>query len=90
MIVEHIVEESSWAEQLHQLLAPFDTFWVGVHAPIEAIEERERARGNRFLGEGKFHVKTHDYCKYDIEVDTSHSLDTIVSKILSAWKRRVL
>ncbi len=49
--MEHIVEELRWAEQLKNLFAGKDVFWVGVHAPIEVLEEREVQRGDRRLGE---------------------------------------
>ena len=88
LLVEHIVEEASWWLQLRQLLAHLDTFWVGVHAPIEEIERRERDRGNRSVGEAAYHLKTHGYCEYDIEVDTSDPKDAVVSAIVDAWRRR--
>lgn len=88
MIVEHIVEEPSWARQLEELLAHLDTFWIGVHAPIAEIERRERERGDRRVGEAKFHLKTHRYCKYDLEVDTSQPQEATVLAIVEAWSKR--
>lgn len=88
MIVEHIVEEPGWAEQLRHLLAHLDTFWVGVHAPLAQLQRRERERGDRDLGEAEYHLKTHGYCRYDIEVDTSEPLETAVAAIVHAWRHR--
>lgn len=88
MIVEHTVEEQSWERQLRDLLADFDTFWVGVHAPIAEIERRERARKDRSIGEARYHLKTHDYCRYDIEVDTTEATKMVVAVIAEAWRRR--
>lgn len=88
MIVEHIVEEMSWAKDLEASLAHLDVFWVGVHAPIQEIERREMARGNRSVGEAQYHLKTHEYCHYDIEVDTSQPLDGVVASIIDAWRVR--
>jgi chloramphenicol 3-O phosphotransferase len=88
LIVEHIVEQQSWADQIKGLTAHLDVFWVGVHAPIEEIELRERQRGDRSIGEARYHLKTHDYCSYDLEVDTSEPLDQIVTRIVEAWQRR--
>ena len=73
LLIEHIVEEKDWADQLQVLLSPFDVFWVGVHAPVAEIECRERLRGNRQKGEGLYHLKTHQFCTYDVEVDTTHT-----------------
>jgi chloramphenicol 3-O phosphotransferase len=88
LIVEHIVEEPGWARQLRDLTAHLDTFWVGVHAPLAEIERREQARGNRATGEARFHLKTHDYCRYDAEVDSSEPLDAVVASIVHAWRQR--
>jgi chloramphenicol 3-O phosphotransferase len=52
------------------LFSKLDFFWVGVHAPIEEIVRREAARGDLRL-EAKFHLNTHNYCRYVIEVDSS-------------------
>ncbi|SMF38944.1 chloramphenicol 3-O phosphotransferase [Xaviernesmea oryzae] len=88
LLVEHIVEEADWWSQLNKILEPFDIFWVGVHAPLPEIERRERERGNRYIGEAAFHLKTHDYCSYDIEVDTSLPQEDVISSILEAWRHR--
>lgn len=88
LIVEHIVEEKSWAEDLRTRTAHLDVFWVGVHAPIEDLERRERERGDRTIGEARFHLKTHDYCAYDLEVDTRDPTDQVVARIVDAWLKR--
>lgn len=88
LLVEHIIEEQSWADALKILLAPFDVFWVGVHAPITEIERREQLRENRQIGEGLYHLKTHSFCQYDIEIDTTQSVDQNVAKIVAAWNDR--
>lgn len=89
LIVEHTVEEQSWADQIRGLTAQLDVFWVGVHAPIEEIERREQARGDRTLGEARYHLKTHGFCRYDLEVDTSEPIDQLAARIASAWRARV-
>ena len=37
LLVEHIVEEQHWADDLAALLAGLDVFWVGVHAPADVM-----------------------------------------------------
>jgi len=88
LLVEHIVERQRWADDLKTLLSPFDVFWVGVHAPVAEIERRERLRGNRQIGEGLYHLKTHSFCRYDVEVDTMLPLEQNVETILTAWRGR--
>ena len=88
LLVEHIVEEKQWAEQLQVLLAPFDVFWVGVHAPVAEIERREILRGNRRPGEGLYHLKTHQFCTYNVEVDTTRPPSENVKTIINGWNSR--
>ena len=72
LIVEHVIEFQVWLDDLVLLLAPFDVFFVGVHCPIEEMERREWARGDRRIGEGRSHLEdgVHSWGKYDFEVDT--------------------
>lgn len=88
LLIEHIVEEKDWADQLQVLLSPFDVFWVGVHAPVTEIERRERLRGNRQQGEGLYHLKTHQFCTYNVEVDTTKPLSQNITTIITAWNSR--
>ncbi len=88
LIVEHIVECQSWADDLKALLSPFDVFWVGVHAPVAEIKRRERLRGNRQIGEGVYHLKTHNFCRYHIEIDTMQPIEQNVEMIVAAWRSR--
>ncbi len=89
LLVEHIVEEQLWADDLHNLLAPFDTFWVGVHAPLAELQRRERLRGDRDIGEAAYHLRTHLFCKYDFEVNSTRPLDENVEGIVQAWTSRM-
>lgn len=88
LLIEHTVEEKHWAEQLQVLLAPFDVFWVGVHAPLAEIERREGERGNRQQGEGLYHLKTHQFCNYNVEVNTTEPMSENVTNIINAWNSR--
>ncbi len=88
LLIEHIVEEQSWADDLRTLLAGLDVFWVGVHAPTAELERRERLRGDRQRGEALYHLKTHSFCRYDIEIDSTQPLDLNVAAIVAGWERR--
>ena len=59
-------------------------------SPVTEIERRERLRGNRQIGEGLYHLKTHTFCKYDAEVDTMQPLERNVDAILTAWRGRFI
>jgi len=88
LIVEHIVEQRRWHSQLLDLLRPFDTFWVGLRAPLHVLESREIVRGDREVGEAKHHLATHDYCRYDLVLDGTDAVDSNVVKLLAAWHAR--
>jgi chloramphenicol 3-O phosphotransferase len=88
MLVEHIVEKASWRADLDRLLSPFDVFWVGMFAPIEELEQRERVRGNRTIGEAREHFATHDYCSYDFSIHTTQPANVIASQVSQAWRSR--
>ena len=88
LIVEHIVEQQVWADDLNTILAPFDTFWVGIHCDLETLKNREIRRGDRSLGEALFHLKTHDFCRYDFEVTNEQTANTAAYAIKAAWDLR--
>ena len=89
LIVEHIVETEIWMHRLLRLLDGFDVFFVGLHCPLEELERRERARGNRRTGEARadFEV-THTFGVYDIECSSTEPVDDIAARLVKAWQAR--
>ncbi len=75
LIVEHVIECEEWLSYLVELLQGHNVFYIGVFCPIEILNTRERARGDRFIGEGQSHLDDgiHTWSSYDLEVDTYHS-----------------
>ena len=72
VIFDHVFLYPEWASDLLNALRDYDVYFVGVHCPIEVIEERERARGTRVPGQARAHYETcHANMVYDVEVDTS-------------------
>src|SRR5579863_2293907 len=49
LIVDEVMDETTWAEYA-VLLPSFEVFLVGIMAPLEVLEARERERGDRLLG----------------------------------------
>lgn len=89
LIIEHIVEELAWMDRLLLLLEPHDVFFVGLHCPLEELERRERERGDRRIGEARSdHAITHTFGEYDLEIDTTGSLEQQADTLLSAWAAR--
>jgi chloramphenicol 3-O phosphotransferase len=55
-----------------KLLSDFDLHLVGVFAPLDILEERERRRGDRLIGLARWQYgRVHKDASYDLEIDTS-------------------
>ena len=55
-----------------KLLSAFDLHLVGVFAPLDVLEERERLRGDRLIGLARWqYSRVHNDIGYDLEIDTS-------------------
>jgi chloramphenicol 3-O phosphotransferase len=56
------------------LLSGCDLFLVGVFAPLDVLEARERERGDRLIGLAHWQYdRVHRNMTYDLEVDTSRA-----------------
>lgn len=74
VIVDLVLADKKWAEECVLTLQPFHVLWVGVHCPLEELERREQARGNRAIGTARQQVNAvHLHVPCDIEVDTLES-----------------
>jgi chloramphenicol 3-O phosphotransferase len=73
VIVEHVIEFRAWFDDLVQLLASHDVFYVGVHCPLAELQRRELQRGDRYIGEAESHLRdgVHTWSAYDFELDTT-------------------
>ena len=71
LIVDDVMLEGEM-EDYAQLLAPFDLLTVGVKAPLDVVEHRERTRGDRMIGLARWQFdRVHHGVVYDLEVDTA-------------------
>jgi chloramphenicol 3-O phosphotransferase len=74
VIVDYIAYEPDFLVELAHFLAPVTAYLVGVHAPLEVLEARERARGTSPPGHARSHYHTvHAHGVYDFEVDTAQA-----------------
>ena len=72
IIFEHVTLYADWFDDLVMALERLDVTFVGVRCPLDVIEEQERKRGNRVVGQARGHFDAvHRNCRYDIEVDTA-------------------
>ena len=89
LVVEHIIETREWMDRLLDLLADIDVFFVGLHCPVDELERREIARGDRRIGEARADFETaHRGCTYDMEVDSTAPIEVTAAAIVQAWTRR--
>ena len=72
-----IADDVFWGDELadyRALLAPFDFHAVSLVAPLEVLEARERARGDRDLGLARWqHGRVASGAAFDLTIDTSRS-----------------
>jgi len=73
LIVDDVMLGDEMAEY-DALLAACRVYKVGVLAPLDVLEARERARGDRLIGLARWQVdRVHAGRRYDLEVDTSRA-----------------
>jgi chloramphenicol 3-O phosphotransferase len=53
VISDHVLVEPAWAKECTELFADLPAYLIGVQCPLEVLEQRERARKNRTLGQVK-------------------------------------
>lgn len=74
IIFDHVLWEAGWLSECLRLLEGVEVLFVGVRCPLDVVEQRERDRGNRFLGQARGHFDiVHAHRIYDLEIDTSVS-----------------
>lgn len=89
LVLEHILDTPGWLDQLADMLAPYDVFFVGLHANLEALAQRETARGDRPLGSAAQDFQTiHKGLTYDLELSSHDRLEESVDRLIEAWKDR--
>ena len=71
LIVDDVIFNDEIAEY-RELLSGFELHLVGVTAPLEVLEAREAARGDRLPGLARWqYPRVHKDMSYDLEVDSS-------------------
>ncbi|MCM2395748.1 chloramphenicol phosphotransferase CPT family protein [Rhizobium sp. S95] len=87
LILEHILDREGWLEELVDLLAGHDVFFVAIHCPLDVLIERETARGDRPLGSAKRDFETiHIGKTYEIELQSEDGVEENVETLLRAWR----
>jgi len=72
IILDLVLRDETELQATLRVLAARPTYVVGVSAPLEVLEQRERARGDRGTGMAREQVTDPAYARgYDLVVDTS-------------------
>jgi chloramphenicol 3-O phosphotransferase len=71
MIVDYVMESRAWLDECVEYLDGHRVYFVGVKCPLDELERRERARGDRQIGFARWQFeRVHRYGSYDLEIDT--------------------
>jgi chloramphenicol 3-O phosphotransferase len=71
VIFDHVLHDRSMYESYLAASAGLDVFTVGVTCPLDVLEKRERARGDRVMGRARgLSEVVHTFCAYDTMIDT--------------------
>ena len=72
VVADHVLLDADWLTDCARALDGCRVLFVGVVCPLDVLEERERARGDRTLGQARAQYgPVHAHGAYDLEVDTS-------------------
>lgn len=74
VIVDHVLLDPRWVQDCAQTLGALPALFVGVYCPLAVVEQRERDRQDRTLGQARAQfAKVHAHGMYDVTVDTSQA-----------------
>jgi chloramphenicol 3-O phosphotransferase len=90
VIFDHVLHDQGMYDSCRAAFAGLDVFAVGVTCPIDILEARERARGDRVLCRARGLAEVvHRFMPYDLRVDTgAHAPEDCVQAILTAVRSR--
>lgn len=88
IVSDHVLVEKAWVDECVELFADMNAYLIGINCPLEILEQRERDRKDRTLGQARLQFDLiHKYTKYDLELDTSLlTPDQCVQQIIERLK----
>ena len=61
--------------------------FVALHCPVDELNRRELARGDRPVGSAETDALTiHEGRRYDLELQTGDGVEENAAKVLAAWR----
>ena len=88
VVVDQVFEQYEWYEACKKSLQNRTTYFIGIHCPLDALENRELSRGDRRIGiaKGQFN-SIHLGKQYELELDSSvATADECASAIINFIK----
>ncbi|MCQ3938503.1 MAG: chloramphenicol phosphotransferase [Chloroflexi bacterium] len=88
ILADHVFVEKSWVDECAELFGGMNAFLIGLQCPLEVLEQREKDRKDRTLGQARLQYDViHKYTKYDLELDTSVlSIEECADRIIQRIK----
>lgn len=72
VVADHVLLEPQWVQECAALFADLPAWFIAVRCPLNVLEQRERERQDRTLGQARAQFDVvHAHGLYDFEVDTS-------------------
>jgi chloramphenicol 3-O phosphotransferase len=72
VLADHVLVEPIWLRECVDLFCDLPAYFVGVRCPLSVLEQREKFRKDRTLGQARAQFElVHAHGMYDVEVDTS-------------------
>jgi chloramphenicol 3-O phosphotransferase len=89
VIFDHVLHDATMHQSCRAAFAGLHVLTVGVTCPVEILEAREKARGDRVLGRARGLAEVvHSFMSYDVTVDTgAMSTPQCVAAVLMAVER---
>ena len=83
IIIDDIAFGKEEVDAWRKALSGYKVLYIGIHAPLPLLEERERIRGDRLIGSARAQFSVvHQGVSYDLEFDTSNlTMDEIAKTI---------
>ncbi|WP_377191421.1 chloramphenicol phosphotransferase CPT family protein [Ruegeria meonggei] len=76
---------ASAVSEYRTLLEPYDFYMVGIFAPLETLEERERNRGDRKIGLSRWQFeRVHEGMTYDLSINTANTSPQACADLIKA------
>ncbi|MEZ4667225.1 MAG: AAA family ATPase [Anaerolineae bacterium] len=84
VIADHVLLHPSWLDEWLNVWHELRVLFVGIYCPPDILEQRERDRKDRTIGQARGQAKVvHQNCEYDLLLDTSMlSTDECAAQIL--------